>query len=69
MEIELELDNGFVCDFEPDFELTVNSSAIEKVLWKFHNGTHSRIVADVFGGAPASEGEPSSLLPTMRLCR
>ena len=48
MEIELELESGFICDFEPDFELTVNSTAIEKVQWKLQHGKHSYSVADVF---------------------
>ena len=48
MEIELELESGFVCDFDPDFELTFNSTDIEKVQWKLQHGKHSYSVADVF---------------------
>ena len=58
MEIELELESGFVCDFDPDFDLTVNSTAIEKVQWKFQHGKHSHLVANVFD-EPQDEGVPT----------
>ena len=69
MEIVFESENSdFDIVFESDL-LCENFSDRTEVLWKFHNGTHSRIVADVFGGTPASEGRPYDLLPTLRLCR
>ena len=61
MEIELELESGFICDFEPDFELPVNSTVIEKVQWKFQHGEHSYSVADVFGESQDAR------LPTERI--
>ena len=65
MEIELELESGFVCDFEPDFELTVNSTAIEKVQWKFQDGNHTRALANVFGESQ-DEGIPTEcILPDL----
>ena len=48
VEIELELESGFICDFDPDFDLTVNSSSIENVQWKLHDRKDSYSVADVF---------------------
>jgi len=61
MEIELELESGFVCDFDPDFELTFNSTAIEKVQWKLQHGKYSYSVADVFGESQDAR------LPTERI--
>ena len=37
MEIELELDNGFVCDFEPDFRVQANRTDQTKVSWRLPN--------------------------------
>jgi hypothetical protein len=34
MEIELELDNGFICDFEPDFRVQTNTTDQTKVSWR-----------------------------------
>ena len=34
MEIELELDNGFICDFEPDFRVQTNTTDQAKVSWR-----------------------------------
>ena len=65
MEIELELDNGFVCDFDPDFGLTFNSTAIKKVQWKLQNGNHSRVVADVFGESQDERIPTECILPDL----
>ena len=59
VEIELELESGFICDFDPDFELTVNSTAIEKVRWKLQDGTHSGTLATLL-----SESEDERCTPT-----
>ena len=61
MEIELELESGFVCDFDPDFKFPGNSSAIEKVQWKLQHGKYSYSVADVFGESQDAR------LPTERI--
>ena len=37
MEIELELDNGFICDFEPDFRVQTNTTDQTKVSWGLPN--------------------------------
>ena len=34
MEIEIELDNGFICDFEPDFRVQTNTTDQAKVSWR-----------------------------------
>ena len=61
MEIELELESGFVCGFDPDFKLPGNSSVIENVQWKLQHGKHSYSVADVFGESQDAR------LPTERI--
>ena len=63
--IELTLESGFVCDFDPDFDLTVNSTAIEKVQWKFQHGEHSYSVADVFGESQAERLPTECILPDL----
>jgi len=68
MEIKLELDNGFVCDFEPDFDLSINCVDIEKVRWKFQDGTHSGAVAGLLRSTPKHEHTTAHLLPAVRLC-
>ena len=65
MEIELELDNGFICDFEPEFNLTVNRSNIEKVQWDLYYGTDSYSVADVFDKPPDEGDSTVRILPYM----
>ena len=37
MEIELELDDGFICDFEPDFRVQTNTADQAKVSWRLFN--------------------------------
>ena len=34
MEIELELDNGFICDFDPDFRVQANTADQTNVSWR-----------------------------------
>ena len=34
MEIELELDNGFVCDFTPDFRMQTNTTDQTNISWR-----------------------------------
>ena len=65
MEIELELESGFICDFDPDFELTVNSSSIEKVRWKLQDGTHSGVVATMLSESEDARGTPTYIFPDM----
>ena len=65
MEIELELESGFICDFDPDFELTVNSSSIEKVRWKLQDGTHSGVVATMLSESEDERGTPTYIFPDM----
>jgi hypothetical protein len=65
MEIELELESGFVCDFDPDFELTVNSTDIEKVQWKLQHGKHSYSVADVFREPQDARFPTECILPDL----
>ena len=67
MEIVFESENSdFDIVFESDL-LCENFSDRTEVLWKFHDGTHSRIVANVFDCTPASESGSCDLLPTLRL--
>jgi hypothetical protein len=37
MEIELELDNGFICDFSPDFRVQANRTDQAKISWRLSN--------------------------------
>jgi len=37
VEIELTLDNGFVCDFIPDFRLQKNTADHSSVSWRLPN--------------------------------
>ena len=68
MEITFELeDSDIVADFEPDFDLSVNCCDIEKVQWKFQDGTHSGVVADVFSKPQTSRSRRTYLLPDLRL--
>tara|TARA_R110002020_G_scaffold457992_1_gene675143 strand:- start:3595 stop:3795 length:201 start_codon:yes stop_codon:yes gene_type:complete len=64
MEITFELeDSDIIVDFEPDFDLAVNCTDIEKVQWKFQNGNHTGVVADVFS-KPQDDGDsPARILP------
>ena len=67
MGIIFESENSdLVIEFESDL-LCENFSDRTSVLWKFHDRTHTRVVADVFDCTPASESRPNSLLPTVRL--
>jgi len=65
MEIKLELESGVICDFDPDFKFTFNSTAIEKVQWKLQNGNHSRVVADVFGESQDERIPTECILPDL----
>ena len=69
MEITLELeDSDLIIDFEPDFDLSINCVDIEKVCWKFQDGTHSGAMAGLFGGTPKHEYTSTRLPQTVRLC-
>ena len=69
MEIRFELEDSddTVIEFDSSFLYEYFSDRTE-VQWKFHNGTHTRIVADVFDSSPASESVSHNFLPTLRLC-
>ena len=41
MEIKLELDDGFVCDFEPDFWVQANRTDQTNVSWRLSGGNAS----------------------------
>jgi len=68
MEIRFELEDSddIVIEFDSSFLYEYFSDRTE-VQWKFHNGTHTRIVANVFDCASTSESRPYDLLPTLRL--
>lgn len=67
MEFTLELENSDLdIVFESDL-LSENFSDRTEVQWKFHYGTHTRVMADVFDSSPASESVSCDLLPTLRL--
>jgi len=69
MEIILELENSdLVIEFEPNF-VRENFSDRTGVLWKFHNGTHSGVLADMFDCLQEDTDTRTNLLPTLRLCR
>ena len=69
MEIKFELeDSDIVVDFEPDFDIPINCCDIGKVQWKFQDGTHSGVVADVFSKPQVSRSRRTYLLPYLRLC-
>jgi hypothetical protein len=65
MEIELELESGFVCDFEPDFDLPGNSCFIEEVQWNFHNGSHTGTVASLLYGTSEHEYATTHISETL----
>jgi hypothetical protein len=68
MEFTFELENSdLVFEFEPSF-FSENFSDRTAVQWKFHNGNHTQLMANVFCSPPASESRPYDLLSTMRLC-
>tara|TARA_R100001443_G_scaffold115789_1_gene134374 strand:+ start:886 stop:1095 length:210 start_codon:yes stop_codon:yes gene_type:complete len=58
-DLDIVFESGFVYE---------NYSDRGDVQWKFHHGTHTRILADVLDSTPKDEGEPGCLLPCMRLC-
>lgn len=67
MEIVFESDNSDLdIVFESDL-LCENFSDRTEVCWQFHDGTHTRIVADVFDCTSAGEGISYDLLPPLRL--
>ena len=69
MEITFEFeDSDLIVDFEPDFDVDVNFCDIERVAWNFHNGNHTPIVANLFGGSSKYEYSSTYILPTLRLC-
>ena len=61
-------DSDLNIEFEPDFDLSINCCDIEKVQWKFQDGTHSGNVADVFSKPQTSRSRRTHLLPDLRLC-
>ena len=69
MEITLEFeDSDIIVEFDPEFDVASNCTDIEKVQWKFQNGTHTRVVADVFSDPQTSRSRRTYLLPDLRLC-
>jgi len=69
MEITLEFeDSDIIVGFEPEFDLSVNCTDIEKVQWKFQNGTHTTTLASLLRGTPKHGHTPTRLLTTVRLC-
>ena len=69
MEIKFELeDSDIVAEFKPDFDIPINCTDIEKVRWKFQDGTHTRVVADVFGSPEDGRSATTYILPDLRLC-
>jgi hypothetical protein len=65
MEIEFELDNGFVCGVEPDFDLPLNCCDTGKVTWTFQDGTHSGTVASMLGSTSEYEYTTTYLLSAL----
>ena len=66
MEITLEFeDSDIIVGFEPEFDLSVNCTDIEKVQWNLQNGNHTRIVANVFLEPEDERGSPAYILPDM----
>ena len=61
-------DSDLNIEFEPDFDLAVNCTDIEKVQWSFQDGTHTGVVASLLGSTPEHEHPPTRLLPIVRLC-
>ena len=69
MEITLELeDSDLIIEFEPDFDVASNSVDIEKVRWKFQDGTHSGAMAGLLRSTPKHEYTSARLPQTVRLC-
>ena len=60
MEIELELDNGFICDFEPDFRVQTNTTDQAKVSWRLSG----RNVAVNVGILPPELSDEITIYPT-----
>ena len=48
MQIELELDNGFVCDFAPDFRVQTNATDEANLSWRLSNRKSEGNVAVLF---------------------
>jgi hypothetical protein len=64
MEITLEFeDTDIIVAFEPEFDLSINCTDIEKVQWKFQDGTHTRVVAGLLHSTPEYEHTATRLLP------
>jgi len=69
MEIVFESENSdLVIEFDSNI-LYENYSDRTEVQWKFHNGTSSGILADVFKCLQEDTDTRTDILPTMRLCR
>tara|TARA_Y100000296_G_scaffold15617_1_gene18346 strand:+ start:309 stop:518 length:210 start_codon:yes stop_codon:yes gene_type:complete len=68
MEIIFESDIAdFAIEFESDF-LSENFSDRTDVQWKFQDGTHTRVVANVLNVPPNRRDSSTHLLPFVRLC-
>ena len=66
MEIKFELeDSDLDCVFEPEFDININCCDIERVTWKFQNGTHTRTMASLFSRTPEYEYATTYILPTL----
>jgi hypothetical protein len=66
MEITFELeDSDIFVEFEPEFNVGINFCDIERVSWKFHNGSHSGIVASMLRCTPEHEYATAYIFPTV----
>ena len=66
MEITFEFeDSDILVEFEPDFDIDINFCDIEKVQWKFHNGNHQGVVADLLNSTPKYEHPAAYIFPAV----
>ena len=64
MEIKFELeDSDLDCVFEPDFDIPINWTDIEKATWNLQNGTHTRTMANVLSSPSEHEHTTTHILP------
>tara|TARA_R110002020_G_scaffold10690_4_gene40728 strand:+ start:1867 stop:2067 length:201 start_codon:yes stop_codon:yes gene_type:complete len=66
MEIKFELeDSDLDCVFEPDFDISINWTDIEKATWNLQNGTHTRTMANVLSSPSEHEHPTTYILETL----
>ena len=61
MEIELELDNGFICNFEPDFRVQTNTTDQAKVSWRL-SGRNVAVNVGILCPELPTESTPDSTI-------